>query len=120
MAQSNGKGMHDTRTEWPEETAARIKLPAMLTGELKPNRYGSDVASADGRFDGHVRLERLRAKDWIMVDIFDFGVKDAHAAHLEGYGFTNDLAGANAATSFLRKYNIGVRVRPTGSLDELE
>jgi hypothetical protein len=116
MPQSKGKEMRKANSEFPEETAARIRLPAWLTSDLQPNKYGSDVASADGRFDGHVRLERLRVKDWIMVDIFDSRIQDAHAAHLEGYGFTNDLEGAEAATNFLHKYNIDVRIRvPTRS-----
>ena len=71
---------------------------------------GADVPpTKDGRYDAHVRLEDVPGGGKrIIVDRFNFQIKDNARAHIESKDFAANMEGVREATDYLRGYGFDV------------
>ena len=76
-----------------------------------PNRRGTDIDSADGKKEAHIRFQTLpMVGSRITVDLFDSTIKDGNQSHLESHFYRWSDEGADIATMFLQKKGFRVVV----------
>lgn len=65
---------------------------------------GADVPpTRDGKYDAHVRIEDLPgAGKQIVVDLFNFQIRDNARAHIESQHFPPNMAGIKEANDYLQ------------------
>ncbi len=83
---------------------------------ITPTKKGTDLESADQKYDAHVRLEKAGGEWLIFVDVFDSTVKRANPAHVDSDSFPVTASGAKEATDYLREYGFDVRILSPGKV----
>ncbi len=75
-----------------------------------PTRAGRDIDSADGKLDGHIRIETYEGETQIYLYLFDSSVRDPNQAHLQSKAFSWTDEGADETTKFLQGKGFRVAV----------